>query len=192
MANNRDYKSQEDSLLTAALSLSDVRWDFGPQFSATDSGSRTRAESGHGTATEPTVEKYGANSIGAGVAYTLFTGAQISMDFTNSLARQLTGDPNPHSTNVVAGSVVQPLLRGAGPLVALESLRQSERSAIYSVRTFQRYRQSFSIQVASKYYSTLSRRDALFNADDNYRRSLVNWERMKMYRDAGKEFRPRS
>jgi outer membrane protein TolC len=81
---------------------------------------------------------------------------------------------------------VQPLLRGAGPLVAREGLLQSERSMIYSVRDFQRYQQGFVIDVADRYYLLLSTQDQLRNARSNYTGALDNREQIARLASGGR------
>ena len=66
----------------------------------------------------------------------------------------------------------QPLLRGAGVLVARESLTDAERQVIYAERAFELFKQDFVIEIASRYWRLLerkrrveSRREALKSAE---------------------------
>jgi outer membrane protein TolC len=65
----------------------------------------------------------------------------------------------------LSGSV--PLLRGAG-LVNLEPLISSERELIYDVRTFETFRRSFAVNVASQYFALLAQQQAISNRLQNY------------------------
>ena len=114
------------------------------------------------------------------------TGAQVGLNFTHQFLRFTTGASRPAASNNLALNVVQPLLNGAGPLVALEPLRQSERDTIYAVRAFRRYQQNLVIDVASRYYGLLSGQDQLLNAARNYDSAEINWRKIKRYADGGK------
>jgi len=62
---------------------------------------------------------------------------------------------------VLRGSV--PLLRGAG-MVNLESLIDSERSMVYQVRTFEEFRRSFVVDIASAYFSLVNSQSRIGNS----------------------------
>jgi outer membrane protein TolC len=71
----------------------------------------------------------------------------------------------------------QPLWRGAGPLVVQENLTQAERNALYAVRAFARYEQSFAVDMASQYLRVIQDRDTVLNEWQNYRSLVENRER---------------
>lgn len=180
IANNRDYKAQRESLYAQALSLTEVRRDFKPLFSGSVSGGVTRTEQGDN------VEWFGSRGFSLGVSRVLATGARITMDFSHSFVRYFTNDPRPGASNSLSVSMTQPLLRGAGSLVAHEGLRQAERSMIYSVRSFRRFQQSFIIDVVSRYYDLLGSQDELRNARNNYNTVVDNWKKLGKLAQGGK------
>jgi len=187
LANNRGYQSSKEDLYASALSLTQSRYDFSPIFSAGGSGDFTRAESGHHTATGPSVEKFGSYDYAIGLSKKVaLTGAAISANFTHGLTRFFNVHVAPSSTNNAAFTIIQPLLNGAGPLVAGESLRQSERNMLYAVRSFRRTQQSFLIDTAAGYYQLLGALDQLNNEYFNYQSAVVNRERVEMYALAGR------
>lgn len=185
LANSRDYQTRKESLFSKALDLTKTRYDFGVQESGSASGDLTRTETGHGTQSGATMEVFGKYGLAAGVRKVFATGAQVSLDYTHDFLRYLTNAPRPSAQNSVSLSVVQPLLRGAGPLVAFEELRQAERDMIYEVRDFKRYQQDFVISVAERYYDLLRARDRMANANSNLRSANDNWDQIKLLRDAG-------
>lgn len=180
IANNRNYKAQRESLYSQALSLTEVRRDYTPLFSGSVSGGVTRTEQGDN------VEWFGSRGFSLGVSKVLATGGRITMDFSHSFARYFTNDPLPGASNSLSVSMTQPLLRGAGSLVAHEGLRQAERSMIYSVRSFRRFQQSFIIDVVSRYYDLLGSQDELHNARNNYNTVVDNWNKLRKLAQGGK------
>lgn len=182
----RDYQTRKEQLFGSALSLSSTRYEYGPIFSASADAEMTRTDSGVHNGTTDNVERFGSGGFSAGVRKSFATGAQVSLRFTKSFVRYITGDTRESSTNSASLSVVQPLLNGAGPLVAREGLRQAERDMIYAVRDFQRYQQSFVIKVASNYFQLLQQLDQLHNEFQNYRNAQLDLEKAIMMTEAGR------
>ncbi len=185
VSNNRDYKGERESLYQQALSLTETRRDFNPLFDMSGDFTRTRDEQEVEQVAPPTfpggesevnevrvVERIGSRGLTASVTKTLWTGARVSMNFAHSFTHSFTSDVSDQATNRFNLSLVQPLLRGAGPLVARESLRQAERDMIYAVRQFRRYQQGFIIDAANRYFNLLSNQDQVRNAERNYRNTV--------------------
>jgi hypothetical protein len=55
----------------------------------------------------------------------------------------------------LSASVTQPLLRGSGRQIVQENLTQAERNALYQIRSFNRYRQTFVVSIVNDYYRVL-------------------------------------
>ncbi|NUM56153.1 MAG: TolC family protein [Candidatus Hydrogenedentes bacterium] len=103
-----------------------------------------------------------------GVSLLLKGGARIAVGITSNFLRFLTGDPNVQTSSALVASITQPLLRGRGRDVNAEFLTQAERDVLYQLRSFQRFRQEFAVQVASGYYNVLQARDAARNNYQGY------------------------
>ena len=185
VSNNPDYRVRKEALYTAALGLTEVRREYQPLFDAGGKLGATRQRTGDLTGKE-NVEWFGTRGLSAGANWLLATGARVSLDFSHSFVRFFTHEPRPSSTNGLAFAITQPLLRGAGTLVAGESLVQGERNMIYAVRDFRRYQQGFIIQVAGEYYALLSAQDQLRNARSNCRSALYNQSKLERYASGGK------
>ncbi len=179
IANNPDYKNRRESLYTQALGLTEVRRDYGPLFSGSVSAGATRTEQGED------VEWYGSRGFSAGVSQALATGARVSLDFSHSFIRFFTNDPRPGASNSLSATITQPLLRGAGTLVAREGLRQAERGMIYEVRSFRRYQQEFIITAVSRYFELISAQDQLRNARSNYESTVGNFKKLQKFAEGG-------
>ena len=91
--------------------------------------------------------------------------------------------------SVLTASFTQPLLRGAGREIAQENLTQAERDVLYQIRSFNRFRQSFAVSIISDYYFVLQQRDAVTNAENNYKRVAESAARMAMEAEAGRRNR---
>lgn len=121
-----------------------------------------------------------------GVSMLLKGGATIAAGITSNFLRFLTGDPRADASSALFADITQPLLRGAGKKVAAERLIQAERDLLYQLRTFARYRQEFTVQIASRYYSVLQLRDTANNNWQSLQRFHVNVERERAFAAEGK------
>lgn len=156
----RDYVSQKESLYLTALSLSGTRHIYSPQVSALLA--YTFADSDSGVPT--------ANAAAAGrVSQILPWGADLDLDVASDFT-----DVD-HDGSFSSGAAVrysQPLLRGAGHAIAYEPLIQAERDLIYAIRDFERFRESYAIDVARRYYDLVQQEQSL----ENQRGSLERLE----------------
>lgn len=159
IANSRDYQSQKENLYLTALSLAGERWEFRPQFFAGTTLSRNRSANG---------EQSGGVGNRLSVGQFVKTGANLSANLANDLLRFYTGDPRRSALSSISVNLVQPLLRGAGNLVAREPLRQAERNVIYAVRDFTQFQRQFSIDIVSQFYNLLQQRDIVRNRFADY------------------------
>ena len=152
---NRELVSQRESLYQTALGLTGTRYAFSPRvasalsyaFAGSDSGGETHAAGWSGSITQ-----------------VLPAGGDVALSGSSSY----TGGGGDAFSSSVAIRLAQPLLRGAGREIAWESLAQAERSLLYAIRNFELFRESFSIDVARRYYDLVQQKTAL----DNQRRNL--------------------
>jgi len=157
--NSRSYQSRKEQLYSQGLSLTSSRHSFAPRFSGSASGDMSEGDS----------RKNVSGALSLGVSKMLATGADLSVSIATNLFRYISGgDPGETATSAFAAALTQPLLRGAGREVALENLTQAERSMVYAIRDFVRYRKSFSVDVAQSYFNLLQQGDQLLNAENNF------------------------
>ncbi|MFW5870206.1 MAG: TolC family protein, partial [Candidatus Sumerlaeota bacterium] len=185
-ARSRDYQTRKEDLFVSALDLSGTRYDFGFLWSAGANASADRSETGYNSPQGTSTETFGRTRLRGAVEKTLATGAVISLNLTHNFTRYWTNDPRPDGTASVGFSVVQPLLRGAGALVAHEPLRQSERNMIYAVRDFSRYEKDFAIDIISQYFNLLSTLDRLENQRLDYETAVYSADRSTAWAEAGR------
>ncbi len=185
-ARSREYQTRKEALFNDALDLTDARYEFGPQWSFSGTASANKRRTGYNADIKPTTEKFGKTDFTAGIKKTLFTGATISLKLTHNFTRYWTNEPRPGGTSTAALSIVQPLLRGAGWLVAREPIRQAERNMIYSIRRFSRFEKEFAIDIISQYFNLLSSLDSLKNQRMDYETAVFSAERSAAWAQAGR------
>jgi hypothetical protein len=76
------------------------------------------------------------------------TAGELVVGFANSVVWEFTGPDVNSSLSILDGTLIQPLLRGAGKERGLETLTRVERGLLSNVRTLHRYREGFYTQVA--------------------------------------------
>jgi outer membrane protein TolC len=176
-ANNRDYQRQKEQLYLTALDLTLARHRFVRQWFGTVDGRYLR-DAGQGQV-----------SYGTGASFNelLADGAMVSAGIALDWAQFLTGDPRTTMRSFLTAQVTQPLLRGSGRKVVQENLTQAERNALYQIRTFNRYRQSFVVSIIDAYYRVLQARDEVTNAENDYKSRVDSRERAEMEAKAGRK-----
>ena len=176
-AHNRDYQRQKEQLYLTALDLTLARHQFARRWFGTVDASYLRNSDD---------EQVGSGAE-AGFNQLLADGAQISTSIAIDWARFLTGDPRTSLGSVLSASVTQPLLRGSGRQIVQENLTQAERNALYQIRSFNRYRQTFVVSIVDDYYRVLQRRDVVTNAQNNYDSRVESRKRLEMEAEAGRK-----
>jgi outer membrane protein TolC len=196
LAHSRDYQLRKEDLYVAALNVALARHDFEPQFFAT-SGLTVTGSPGISVTTRPgatpgkiiSIEKTDLSTAlhatqTVGVRQRLPLGGQIIasglVDAVEAI-RNRAGDSSSASLLLQADI---PLLRGAGQ-VAQENLIQTERSLIYEVRDFERFRRGFLVDIASSYFSLVNQRAQVLNRYRSVRSYVFITQRTAALFDAG-------
>ena len=174
-ANNRDYQNQKEAVYLAALNLTLARFTFAPRFFGVITGDydvdADGAESGRVTS------NFGVTKLFA-------SGARLSLSLFNNFFQFFTGDRRAVANTIIQGSLTQPLLRGFGKDIVLEPLTQSERNVIYQVRSFERFRKTFAVEVISEYYRILQNIDTVHNQYSNWQARVDNRARSESLAEA--------
>ncbi len=156
LINNRPYQYQLEQLYIAALPVTLQRWGFSPQFFAgatptTGTSAGLGQPNGQNSFFYRTSEVLGGQSsvlsfgTMAGFGKIFQTGASLVANFANTTVFTFNGS-NPRQPRVnsfLPLSITQPFLRAGGRAVTLEPLTQAERTLLYQVRAFARFRQQF-------------------------------------------------
>ncbi len=157
--NNRQYQDQRESLYLAALDLTLERWRFGWQPAA---GAGASANGSLGANDD------GASIDGGASISRLFgNGGRLVMDVGAALFGAIAEGEGWDAISNLGVSWTQPLLRGSAREVVMEPLTQAERNLVYSVRNFERFRRTFALDVATRYYNLVLTRQTVINELSN-------------------------
>ncbi len=174
--NNRNYQNQKENLYRRALELTLVRHGYSARwFGTLDAG----YENIRGDENVAAGGQMGFSKIFA-------DGTRITSSIATDWINYLTGSSNASLASVLTGTISKPLLRGAGKDIAYESLTQSERDVLYEIRSFNRFRQEFVIDVISNYYQVIQNLDSVRNAENNYNNLVNSYNRAKMMAESGR------
>jgi len=185
--NSRIYKNEKESLYLAALALTAERHEFSPIFTGaiTNTWRRTPVNDEFGEVAD--YSRTGTLVYDIGLSKVIAaTGARISVGMVTSFTRLYSAPPTEASTGLVSGSIVQPLLRGAGMRVATENLKQAERDVIYSVREFSRFEKDFIVDRIEEYFRLLQQLDEVGNELRAYENFKTGRERNEALSEAGR------
>ena len=163
---SRDYLDQKESLYLSGLGFTLTRYNFGPLLNSTISYLWNDAEE----------QEFGSESVNASLSASqiLPTGGNITLSSSLTGFRDTDGKPfqsQPDTfrfDSLVGISARQPLLRGAGYEPSHEALTQGERNLIYAVRSFELFRQDFSIRIAQAFFQLVSQKKQLANDEQNH------------------------
>ncbi|MGZ5543844.1 MAG: TolC family protein, partial [Limisphaerales bacterium] len=186
-------------LYLTALGLSLAQHQFAPIFGA---GGNAQYQVTTANVQETVVDAKGSNIVvlsdnlaethringgtSVGTDLLLATGGRLTVAFTTSFLRYISGEQLNATGARLAGSFVQPLWRGAGYKVTMENLTQTERNVLYAIRDFTRFRKTFSVDVATSYYNVLRDRDEARNSFVNLQNSRRNADRTRALAKEGR------
>lgn len=197
---SRAYQSRKEQLYLAALSLTLVRHQFTPLFSASasgDFGGQTEQVVVTGVdeitgepkviVTDNLVEQRRVKaSANLGASWLIRDVGRITAAMSADFLRFVTGDPRVTTSSQLSATFLRPLWRDSGFKTETEILIQAERTLLYDLRDFVLYRKEFSVQIASTYYAVIGFRDAVRNAYANLKTSRENAERSRMLAKEGR------
>ncbi len=141
------YQQQLETIYLSALDVSTERFRFVTQFMGGlgRQGGNFFNETGVGIDTD---QKSLTNNSDIRLRTGLATAGEVVVGFANSVVWQFSGGNSSVSGSLINFSLVQPLLRGAGRNIALETLTITERTLLANMRSFEFYRQGFYTQIA--------------------------------------------
>ncbi len=159
--NHRDYQSRKENLYLAALDVTLERWRLGwiPDATADAALAGTGAEAGTAS---------GSTSLS--LSRVLGSGAQVVGDIGLGVFKDLLNGGGWNATSNIGLLFTQPLMRGGGKLITYEPLTQSERSLVYEVRSFERFRRELAVDIAGRLLRLLQAVNTIDNEEGNYER----------------------
>lgn len=146
LLNSREYQDRREDLFLVALAVTGQRFSFAAQFFAGETFLREYA----GSETATPGNRWGMAS-NASISKLFPTGALLLARYANSVVFEMSGNAAQKVTvpSVASIDLTQPLLRGGGRAVTLEPLTQVERSLLYDVRAYARFRKLFHVAIAA-------------------------------------------
>ncbi|MFG0328887.1 MAG: TolC family protein [Phycisphaerales bacterium] len=175
---SREFEDRVEALYLQGLGFTLTRYNFGPIVNATI---------GYLWSDREGSDESDSFDASAAVSQILPTGGDLSV--SSSLAGARVADPsffdlsdNTTFDSTVAVNLRQPLLRGAGYEVSHEALTQGQRNLIYAVRSFELFREDFSIRVAERYFDLVRQQQQLRNDERNYEAAVFDREKAEAMR----------
>jgi outer membrane protein TolC len=168
LLHSRTYQDEFENVWLAAVDLTGNQFEFQTRWLGGTglSYSATGADGGDQRQLDLALSRLGFSKA-------LATGGEIATNLANSLVWNFGPGGVQTGSATLVTTITQPLLRGAFRHVRLESLTQSERNLLYSVREFARFRRQFHIDVISDYLQLVSRKQEI----RNQRLNLANLEK---------------
>jgi len=152
MFNSREYQDAREELYLATLPVTQERFSFMAQFFAAETSARNwagpRSPEGH--------QNNWTVNTGTGFTKLLPTGALLLLNFANTTVFNFLDGARTTSVTTLDFSAIQPLLRGGGQAVTLESLTESERALLYQIRAYARFRKQLYVEIASNSGGSIS------------------------------------
>lgn len=146
--NSREFQDRREDLYIAALPVTNERFSFAAQTFA--GVQAVREWSGRD---RPDAGNRWRIDTDASVSRLFPTGATLLFRFANQVVLDMTSPRPDISLSGLSLTIIQPFLLGGGYAVTLENLTQAERTLLYAIRSYARYRKVFytAISVAGDY-----------------------------------------
>lgn len=158
LTSSRELRSAEEDYILSAISLLLARREFSPRlFNTTDLSLSGQGDDGRVDSTLRIMNELG-------VTRNLRSGGRVAASWVASLTEDLRSAASDRTSNasslVLSGDI--PLLRGFGR-VAREGEIQAERDVVYAARTFERFRRSLLVDIATDYFNLLQSQASIAN-----------------------------
>lgn len=179
---SREYRTQLENLYLSSLNLTLNRYEFATQWFATNVTNFEHFGSG-GYPTETNTLNTTTN---VGFSQSFAAGGQLLVNLANSFVWEYSGKSHIAGSTISMG-FIQPLMRDFGRDIRMEALTQGERSLLYQLRTFARFRKDFYFDLAVRqYFDLLEQSQNIRNQETNLLRQEQNYARQQAQRLAGK------
>ncbi len=140
---SREYQTAREQLYLAALNETLNRFDFVAHWYGTNT-----TIFDHFGSSETEVNTLTTNSD-FGFTRNFAAGGQLIFDIANSFVFTFSGVNDNVTTSTLGITLIQPLLRGFSRRVRLEQLTEGERTVLYAVREYARFRKTFYVNLTT-------------------------------------------
>jgi hypothetical protein len=141
--NSREFQDRREDLYLAALPVTLERFGFAAQAFAASTIIRQYA--GRDLADAGNRWRIDTNT---GVTRLFPTGGELLFRFANQIVVHLGNGRPDIAVSDMTLTFIQPLLRGGGYAITLEALTQAERTLLYAIRSYARFRKMFYVAIA--------------------------------------------
>lgn len=142
LLHSTEYQRQLEQLYLSALDVSSERFRFDTQFFGGLGTDYRRSRNGSLDTT-----LIGLDPGSARMRRNFAWGGNVVVGLANNIVWQVSGSGGRGASTLLDFSLVQPLLREAGRDVVMTRLTLAERSLLANIRSFERYRRSFYLNV---------------------------------------------
>ena len=171
--NSRSFQTRKEDLYSAALALATNSrgWDtFLPAGSVNSTYEAARTSRGGPEEGPDNTNRYISADGNYSLTRRLVGGGLLTLGASMNVVTNLLGQSDTAIGSLVEGSFTQPLLRGAWRGLAFEDQHRRERDFLIEVYEFDRFRQTFAVDIMRQYYRVLTLRDVLENSRTNIKR----------------------
>jgi len=164
--NSRDFQDRKEELFSAALNLANERraWNW------TLFGGELAGGASHDKVNRGAEDNLGTADALANLTKRLVNGGVLTLAMSLNLATDFLGAGGTTVGSLLEANFTQPLLRGAWRGFAYEEQYRLERDFVIAVFDYERFKQTFAADIATRFYSVLQQRDRLNNEAANIER----------------------
>lgn len=187
--NARELQGAKEELYLAALDLTLERHLWTPQFVASVEASyANRPDFEDPDRPGRMIQDRAMTTISElGVSQRLPYGGEVSARVIHTLVREVSDHVAQGETGQVILDANIPLLRGAGRSAnTFEALLSSERSLVYAVRDYERFRRRFLVNIASDYFNLQQLKASIANTHSSYLNRHKDWEKADFIEKMGR------
>lgn len=173
---SREFQTAKETLYLTALDLTLERHLWTPRWVAT-----LEAQYDYVRDFDRSMEAVAKIAVEQKLPY----GGKVTARVIDNLMRDIGNHVTKQESAELSVEAQIPLLRGAGK-TAYESRYQAERSLVYAVRQFERFRRTFAVQIASDFFNLVESRQRIINAQKSVDSNQENYRRATAMFDAGR------
>ena len=166
LLNSREYQEELEDLYLSALDVTFQRFRFDAQFFGGNSTFFTADGPDRAGGRQSLLK----TDTDLQMRKLFASGGELVVGMANSLVWQFAGPDDYSATTLLDFSLVQPLLRGAGRAVVLESLTESERELLAGIRQTERFHREFYTEIVEDYLSLLEQQILIRNQQNTVAR----------------------
>jgi len=171
--NSRSFQTSKEDLYSSALSLANNSrgWETVlPGGSVNSTAEMAHTENGAPEGGADNTNRYITADGNYSLTRRLVGGGLLTLGATMNFATNFLGLSDTEIGSLVEGSFTQPLLRGAWRGLAYEPQHRQERDFLIDTFAFDRFRQTFAVEILRQHYAVLTLKDVLENSRTNVKR----------------------